>query len=149
VQRRRFFLGVLFSSWISTSSLAAGLRISSPDLGDKIEFSYSTSDGEFQLACKHWIQNEGAGDFNVLCGKGTPTKKEYSVHLVVREHPRASTTSFEVLYWVTDRNTSDPVPHFSSQTQIFTVDGKSHLREFIMSQGLENDAAQMRLKYTP
>lgn len=136
---------ILFSS----SSLAADPRLSSVELENKIEFSYASTDGSFQLDCKHWIQNQSSGDFNVICGKGTRTVKEFSVHLIIRRFPHQAATTFEVLYWVTDRNTKKPVPGFTSHSQLFTVSGKSQIQQFIMSQGLENDGSQMRLKYTP
>ena len=131
------------------ASISAPTQISSATLEQRIELSYSSTDGSFQLECKHWIQNASSGDFDVICGKGTSTVKQYSVHLVIREFPQKHSTTFEVLYWVTDRNTKQQMPGFSSHTQLFTVAGKSHIQQFIMSQGLENDGSQMRLKYTP
>jgi hypothetical protein len=147
MRRLTSLLGIVFA--FSSSSFAAGSRISSADLERRIEFSYASTDGVFALECKHWVQNESSGDFSVICGKGTSTVKEFSVHLVVREFVHAKSTTFEVLYWVTDRNTRQQMPAFSSHSQLFTVAGKSQIQKFIMSQGLENDGSQMRLQYTP
>lgn len=137
------------SAGMDLSGMAGSTSPTQAPLEERVHFSYSTSDGEFQLSCKHWIANEGAGDFSVICGKGTPTVKEYSVHLVVREHPRATKTSFEILYWVTDRNTKASVPDFKSHSQIINVAGSTKLQSFSMSQGLENDASFLQLEYKP
>ena len=116
-------------------------------LQDMIQFSYASTDGSFQLNCTHWIYNRMAGDFDVVCGKGTKWLKEFSVHLLIRTVPTAKTTSFEIIYLLTDRNSKGPVPRFSSHSQLFTVDNTTSIKEFNMSLGVENDYAQLTLKY--
>ena len=123
-------------------------KSSAEELMDKVSFNYSSSDGEFQLECKHWIGNT-AGDFDVICGKGTKTVKQYLVHLIIRPIKKPTETTFEILYWVTDRNTKTPMPAFSSVSQLLTVDTKSQLKKIRMSQGIENDYAHMELTYIP
>jgi hypothetical protein len=142
-------LALCFSSVSGAVSGALPEPIPSSELLDKIEFHYQTTEGDFELECKHWIGNLSSGDFSIVCGKGTKQMRRYSAHLVIRTVPKGSVTSFEILYWVTDRNAKTPVPAFSSHSQIFTVDGNSRIRQFQMSQGLENDYAQMILRYKP
>jgi hypothetical protein len=115
-----------------------------------VHFSLASTDGSLQYDCKHWIANPGAGDLTVICGKGTTTVKQYSVHFLVRTQPHGpAATSFEVLYWVTDRNVVGKVPGFSSHSQYFTVENQTQIREFTMSEGVENDTFQLTVHYRP
>jgi hypothetical protein len=140
---------ILLLACLPQLSFAATAKGFSPEeLLEKIDFHYSSSDGDFQLDCKHWIGNT-AGDFDVICGKGTRTVKQYLVHLVIRPIAKATETSFEVLYWVTDRSKKSPVAPFSSVSQIITVDTKSQLKKLRMSQGIENDYAMLDLTFAP
>lgn len=119
-------------------------------LQDLIEFSYNSMDGSFNLSCSHWIYNQSAGDFTVICGKGTRTVKEFSVHLLIRTLPTTKTTTFEILYYLTDRNfKKEPVPRFSSHMQLFTVENQTSIKELISSLGVENDYAQLNMTYRP
>ena len=141
------FLFLILLPGLSFASLPVPAS-SAEELMDKVSFHYSSSDGEFQLECKHWIGNT-AGDFDVICGKGTRHVKQYLVHLVIRPMKKTNETTFEILYWVTDRNTKTAMPAFSSVSQLLTVDSKSQLKKIRMSQGIENDYAQMELTYLP
>lgn len=143
------FLFAAILSVLSSQALGAPKSISTKDLLDKIHFHYSSVDGTFQLECKHWIGNINSGDFDIVCGKGTKWMSWYAAHLVIRTYPRGPDTTFEILYWVTDRNTKTQIPAFSSHSQLFTVNAKAKIKEFQMSQSLQNDYAQMRLTYKP
>lgn len=145
---RGLILGFLLS-FCSQVVHALPPSIPSKELLEKIEFHYSSSDGSFELDCKHWIGNINAGDFDVVCGKGTKWMRFYSVHLLIREMPAVDTTTFEILYWVTDRSAKGPTPSFSSHSQLFSIDKNAKIRELRLSQGLENDYAQMSLRYKP
>jgi hypothetical protein len=145
---RCLILGFLLFSW-SHRAQALPASIPASELLEKIEFHYSSSDGGFELDCKHWIGNFNAGDFSVACGKGTKWIRFYSVHLLIRQIPAPTSTSFEILYWVTDRNAKGSTPAFSSHSQLVTIDKNAKIKEFRMSQGIENDYAQMSLHYRP
>jgi len=137
---------IVFSATFAPAKTPA---IVAKDLLDKIEFYYQNSDGTIELECKHWIGNFYSGDFEVACGKGTQLFKQYAAHVVVRSFSRGDQTTFEILYWITDKNVKGSVPSFSSHSQLFTVDRGTKIREFQMSQGIENDYAQLVLKYKP
>lgn len=119
---------------------------SSSELLDKIKFQYSTSDGGFTLNCQHYSNLKTETDYDVYCGKGTPWFKEYVVHLVVRQSSKPTETTYEILYWLTDRNDRN-ASTYSSTSQLITVDGKTNLKRFSLSQSLENDSAQLYLNF--
>jgi hypothetical protein len=123
----------------------------SSDILDRIEFRYESNDGSFTLSCKHWIGNFSGGDFSVACGKGQGTGeiKNYSVHLRIRTVPKGTLTIFELMYWITDRNVKTPVPAFASHSQLFTVSKVAEIHELQMSEGVENDYAQLVMRYKP
>jgi hypothetical protein len=74
---RCLILGFLFFSW-PLVVYAFPASIPPSELLEKIEFHYSSSDGSFELDCKHWVGNFNAGDFDVVCGKGTKWPKNLS-----------------------------------------------------------------------
>lgn len=122
--------------------------ISRQELIGHVQFSYMSSDGEFQLDCKHLPNSQIETDFDVYCGKGTPLLKEYLVHLIIRGLSTPQETTYEILYWVTDRSQAHK-PVFSSTSQLITLDAKTGIKRLSLSQSLENDAAQLYLNYTP
>lgn len=127
----------------------AGKPISRTSLIDQIHFHYMTSDGSFQLDCKHLPNAQLETDFDVYCGKGTPNLKEYLVHLIIRPLAnKPDETTYEILYWVTDRG-QGPRPAFSSTSQLITLDQSTKLKKLSLSQSLENDVAQLYLEYRP
>jgi hypothetical protein len=113
---------------------------------DWVEFDYSTSDGGFALNCTHGRAHKELNDYLVICGKGTANVKEYLVHLIIRRYIQHLTKNitYEVMYWVNDRNGTQS--QFSSITQYFTfMPDSSPAKRFSMSLGVENDAAMLRV----
>ena len=115
---------------------------------DHLQFHYSSSDGDFQLDCKHLPNSQIETDYDIYCGKGTPNLKQYLVHLIIRGLSTPQDTTYEILYWVTDRSQGDK-PVFSSNSQLLTLDAKANIKKLSLSQSLENDAAQLYLDYVP
>lgn len=122
--------------------------LSHQEVTNHLQFHYSTSDGEYQLNCKHMMNSQLETDYDVYCGKGTSNLKQYLVHLIIRSWNTPDDTTYEILYWVTDRSQGDK-PVFSSTSQLLTLEAKTKIKKLSLSQSLENDAAQLYLDYAP
>jgi hypothetical protein len=111
----------------------------------KLKFTYQSFDGETVLPCKAFIENELGQDLVVKCQDGSTVKK-YSVHLWVTRYtrPREPRTSFEILYWVTDR--IDPKRPSTSSTQWVNLKNESDLHSLVLSQGVDGDLAGLYLE---
>lgn len=137
----------LLTSPFALAAAPSSKPISRNELIDKISFQYMTSDGDYQLSCKHLPNAQLDMDFDVYCGKGTSNLKQYLVHLIIRPIAnKPDETSYEILYWVTDRSQGNS-PVFSSTSQIITLDQETRLKRLSLSQSLENDSAQLYLSY--
>jgi hypothetical protein len=121
-------------------------QLSRNDLLERIRFQYMTSDGSLMLACQHYANLNSETDYDVYCGKGSGQFKEYVAHLIVRQSTKPSETTYEILYWLTDRNQGKSSA-YSSTSQLITVDGKAPLKRFSLSQSLENDMAQLYVTF--
>lgn len=121
-----------------------------PDPGRDFEFSYESSDGEIALECKHWLENDLPMDWKVLCGPGTPLEREFLVHLIIRGYRRAAKPqqAYEILYWVINRSTEFK-SRYTSSTSWIELDTESRLHQMSLSQGVENDYAQLKLRFLP
>src|SRR5690606_38290572 len=72
-------------------------------VSEQMSFQYMSNDGSVILDCSH-ARIRDLPDWEVVCGKGTPMVKEFVAHFIAREMPQGpQRTSFEVLYWVTER----------------------------------------------
>lgn len=96
---------ILLSLLVSLSTFGATepqskLRLS----GESLKFSYQSFDGEKSVRCTHEVENAAGGDWRVFCSEGN-FHREYTVHLWITRYSRlqAPRTSFETLYWVTER----------------------------------------------
>ncbi|MCM2323120.1 MAG: hypothetical protein NDJ90_07635 [Oligoflexia bacterium] len=121
-----------------------------PDPGAKFEFLWQSSDGELALPCKHYVENELPIDWKVVCGIGTPLRREFLVHLIVRSYHREARPSqaLEILYWVVNRTGGDQ-NRYTSATTWMEFEEPSALYRMHFSQGVENDVAQLRLFFKP
>lgn len=83
-------------------------------------------------------------DWRVLCGE-----KEFVAHVVIHEYQRETEprTTYEILYWVTDRN--HPEPRFHSGTNRIRLKKATSLDSLVLSQGVENDYASLELDWSP
>jgi hypothetical protein len=140
---------LLTALFVEAQTKAKTVRtLSRAEVIDHLQFHYSSSDGDFQLDCKHMPNLQLETDYDVYCGKGTPNLKQYLVHLIIRSWSTPDDTTYEILYWVTDRGQGDK-PVFSSTSQLLTLDAKANIKKLSLSQSLENDAAQLYLDYAP
>jgi len=90
------------------------------------------------VPCTHQLHNAESQDWKVFCGK-----REYLVHLWVKEFFKADETSFEVLYWVTDRSFKQPLDYGS--TSWIHLKGKSALSSLDFSEQVENGLASLNV----
>lgn len=108
-------------------------------------FFYETSDGGFRLECEYSKNEALFGDFQVVCGKGSPTVKNFLVHLLLRSHleKNKKIKKIEILYTLHDINQTKT--QFSSISQLLEFQIESQFQKFSMGLGLENDAAQLNI----
>lgn len=113
---------------------------------EQIQFSYSTSDGGYQLKCTHWPSDKSSTDWQVICGKGTPTVKEFFVHLYIDEMKNSEQKKLIVFYSIHDNNESKT--QFYSHFSIYRFANDAKFISFEQSLGIENDAAFLNLSFT-
>ncbi|WP_413292649.1 hypothetical protein ACLSU7_14585 [Bdellovibrio sp. HCB185ZH] len=149
----KYFIVVL-SLLVSAASFAAprpGFKLIGPKAvtEDNVKFRWMSNDGEIILNCSHVYDRPDAWDWDVWCGKGTKMFREFRVHFLVQEynHPKLEKKAFQVLYWVTDRN-SEP-RKFDSMSQWLQFNGKPDVEYFSFSVGVENDYGILELDYRP
>ncbi len=84
-------------------------------------------------------------DWLVTCEDGG-RKKTFVAHVILRETLRERDSSLEILFWVTDRN--EKAPKFTSGTSLIHLKQRSALAGVVLSQGVENDSAQLVLRWS-
>ena len=115
-----------------------------------LNFRYTTFDPGSDYACKHYLQDADAHDWDVQCfdAQGV-VKKHYTVHLWISlyNHPTAPQTSVEILYWLTDLSVPQAVQgvgattwmHFNPKMDLGAINGLQ------LSQSVEGDTAGLYL----
>ncbi len=114
------------------------------ELKDKeMGFMYIPFEGGGEMSCTH-SRIRDLPDWKVNCGK-----KEFAAHIVIREYQKSSEpqTGLEILYWITDRNSPSPI--FNSGTHWINLKKKTSLDSLILSQGVENDYANVQFEWHP
>lgn len=145
---------ILIGSLVS-SPLSANVRtnpISRPSslLPNMLRFEYYTFDGEKNIPCSHQLKDADAQDWSVKCGN----EKNFIVHLWITAYPHdqaansTSKMSYEILYWVTDFSQPGH-PIGSSSTLWLNLKQKSELDTMQFTQSVDQDAAGLRLSFTP
>ena len=110
----------------------------------KMQFTYEPVEGEAPSSCTH-VQISDLPDWDVNCVTPYGTKT-YTVHVIVREYPRASDTGLEILYWITEPgDTETSSRKYHSTTAFFHLNGATSLSDFSLSQGVENDQSSLTL----
>ncbi len=125
-----------------------GLAGATPVESKNLSFQYIPNEYGAIMDCVH-SKIRDLPDWEVICGKGTPQQKKYSVHFVTKEYQRAvqPVTTFEYLYWVTEWEFVKPV--YSSNSFWLRLKEKSSIHGIRLYQGVENDVASLVLDYTP
>ena len=132
----------------ASSAFAAGAGGNLKITPAMLQFNYMTFDSGISLDCTQVLSNPDTQDWDVTCGKGTETRK-YTVHLWVTEYDRPvlPKQSFEVLYWVTDMTSAQPVSngttfwlHFREPSDLYQIQARV---------SLDQDTAGLYLVVTP
>ncbi len=109
---------------------------------DNMRFRYQPT----ELAATHCTHKRirDLPDWQVRCGE-----KEFVAHVIIREYRREEEprVSYEILYWVTDRN--GPTTRFHSGTSWIRLKKPTSLDSLTLSQGVENDYASLELDWSP
>lgn len=114
----------------------------------EISFQYLSNDGTITLACVH-SRIRDLPDWQVVCGKGTPLQKTYSVHFITKQYFRPTQPAMlvEYLYGVTDWNSINPI--YSSTSFWMRIKDKTSIHGTRIFQGIENDDADLVVDYSP
>ena len=119
---RLAFVALLFALYVSVTMAAPAERqpprkragaeaidLTSKKMQERMKFEFSTQDGEFVMPCTFRVGNPVALNLEVTCtspaGFSLPPR-HFSVHLRLFAYtkPQAPRRSYELLYWVTDRD---------------------------------------------
>lgn len=105
----------------------------------RLVFTYQSFSGDTYIRCSH--QRAPWMGWNVTCDH-----KKFYVHLVLSRYirPVVPKASYELLYWVTDRNLD--IPHTVGSTTWFHLKEFSDLHEIYVSQSIERDTAGLYLR---
>lgn len=134
------FLLLLSSGLVNAKSIPKTLT------PERLKFSYKTFEGDKDLKCFHEYADEFKFDWNVTCKDTESFYKIFRVHLSLSQysHPTPPQTTYEVLYWVTDRTTN----HISGNGTSFWLNlkNKSDFHGLTMSQSVDADTAGLYLE---
>lgn len=111
-----------------------------------LRFQYVPNEGGEIRNCTHQRIRD-LPDWSIRC---EGMKKEFAAHVVIREHQRGASTSFEILYWVTDRGENSTTrPIFHSTTTWVHLKKAGEAASLSLSQGVENDYASLVMEWKP
>lgn len=113
-----------------------------------LNFQYVSNEGGLMMDCVH-SQIRDLPDWEVVCGKGTPQQKRYTVHFLTKQVQRSNQplTTLEYLYAVTEWEFVKPV--YASTSFWLSLNEKSVTHSLRFYQGIENDVANLVLDYKP
>jgi hypothetical protein len=129
---------------ITLSLLLATLSFAQPE--PDFRFQYVPNEGEVATPCEH-KRIRDLPDWEVNCD-GPGVKKRFVAHVIFRETQRESSSSLEILYWVTQRDLNPSVPpKFHSTTARMHFKGNAAPMMMTFEQGVENDMASLQLNW--
>ena len=117
---------------------------------EQMKFTYMTYDGDQILHCKHFPIDEFKFDWDVTCKNESGSfYKLYRAHVSLSKYSRPSIpmTTYEVLYWVTER-TSGQV-YGSSTSLWFNFKNEADFHGLTISQSVEKETAGLYLDIKP
>lgn len=107
-------------------------------------FQYVPNEGEAATPCEH-KRIRDLPDWEVNCD-GPGVSKRFAAHVIFRETKRETTSSLEILYWVTQRGLDSVTPpKFHSTTARMHFKGVAEPMVMTFEQGVENDSASLQL----
>lgn len=144
MNRLTFFTKIVFSLLITSPSLASIKEKKSVALRDsQIRFEFASQDGDLLYNCTHELI-PSLMDYEVICAreKAPEDKFKFVVHarLFIHERPEAPKLSYELLYWVTDRQlTGGKLGQFTGTTLWFNLQENVPLMSLTAGQDIQNN----------
>lgn len=116
--------------------------------GENLSFTYQSFDGDRYVRCQHEVENLQAGDWKVIC-EDAGFRREYTVHLWITRYTKqqAPKTSFETLYWVTEKYPERGTGY--SSTQWLHLAEESNFYGAQLSVGVDKESAGLYLEVKP
>ena len=117
---------------------------------EQMKFTYMTYDGDQILHCKHFAIDEFKFDWDVTCKNKEGTfYKLYRAHVSLAKYSRPSIpmTTYEVLYWVTEKSSGQV--YGSSTSLWFNFKNEADFHGLTISQSVEKETAGLYLDIKP
>lgn len=141
MKKTMLILGCLFSFQLAQANMKSMLTPAS--MGD-FSFNYSSQDGAIYLNCEYEKLQSEPEFYRVTCGKAPGLIKVFDVRFRVRQMGYSPRVSYELVFWVTDRNLKDR--YDQGQTTWITLD-QGQILNVTMHQDVENSYAVLMLRY--
>jgi hypothetical protein len=108
-------------------------------------FNYISNDGEVYLDCTHSKLDSEPEFYRVSCGKGTNFFKTFDARFRVRPLGSPTKPSYEIVFWVTDRNKPERWDEGSTTWITLT---KGAITDVALHQEVENSYAALVIHYS-
>lgn len=109
-----------------------------------LEFNYITNDGSIYLDCVHEKKLTEPDFYQIICGKGLAMEKKFEAKFRVRPINTGLQPTFELIYWVTDRNTINRVDYNST---VWLRLSKGHILDVVLHQDIDNAYAALEVRF--
>ena len=117
---------------------------------EQMKFTYMTYEGDQILHCKHFPVDEFKFDWDVTCkNENGSFYKLYRAHVSLSKYSRPSIpmTTYEVLYWVTEKSSGQI--YGSSTSLWFNFKNEADFHGLTISQSVEKETAGLYLDIKP
>lgn len=111
----------------------------------KFYFNYISNDGSVYLDCTYTPLTSEPEFYRVSCGKGTEVTKTFDARFRVRPLGSQLKPTYEIVFWVTDRNKPDRWDEGSTTWITLT---KGAITEVALHQEVENSYAALVIHYS-
>ena len=112
---------------------------------DDFTFHYISSDGSVYLNCTSKVLPSEPDFYRVTCGQAPGVVKVFDARFRVRQLNMGPRPAFELVYWVTDRNTPERFD-YGSTTWLYLDQGD--ILRLTTHMDVENAYAALILRYT-
>ncbi len=118
--------------------------------GEKMNFTYQSYEGDLNMKCKHFPIDEFKIDWDVTCKDNKGYYKLFRAHVRLAKYTRPviPMSTYEVLYWVTDRTVSNN-PVGSSSSLWFNFKNDAEFHGLTISQAVDKETAGLYLDIKP
>lgn len=109
-----------------------------------LEFNYVTNDGGIYMDCVHEKKDTEPDFYKIICGKGLAMQKNFEAKFRVRPINTGLQPTYELIYWVTDRNQKERVDYNST---VWLRLSKGQILDVVLHQDLENAYAALEVRF--